>query len=118
MKFAMHQIPREWIKRLTNNGLLWLVEEKRIVRDADSTSNVIAGMAWICTPRSFRQKKPNADPGIDSNTSVTQISDCAIQLWTKLLYRFRMNDDVRAQCAPQILVRKPNSCLKKFSRGF
>jgi len=84
MNFAVPQIAREGIKRLTDYAFLRLIKHKGVMYHATPALNIVFGVAWIRPPGGLSQQKAHTCPRVNSYAAVTQIGYSPVKLRAQL----------------------------------
>src|SRR5207244_13115634 len=82
------------------------------VDDASAALDVVHGVSREGAPADLRNQETKTCPGVDADASVAQPGDGSVERGRVLACRDRVDDDVGAERAPQMLVAEVDGTLQ------
>mgnify|MGYP006995075814 CR=1 FL=1 len=96
---------RERPEGAAQHGALHPIQEQGVVDDADAAADVIDRAAGECAPGERRRDEPEGGPAVDRDRAVVQGGESALEPAAERLLGRRVDEQVRAERALQLLVR-------------
>ena len=88
-----------------STGALHAVEQQRVVHDADAAADIVEGVSGESAPGQGRGDEADRRPSVDRDRAVPQLSDGALEPGAERFLRGRVDQQVGAEGALQLVVR-------------